>query len=77
MKSDGNARNGIPLTYPGPKAAPQHADVAGTAANKSHHMDYAMHKLGERAYTDNPTQGGRFLYRGKSEIYTTVTLCRE
>ena len=59
--------NGPPLRQSMQKPAPQHADVAGTAANSSHHMDYAMHKLGERAYTDNPTQGGRFFYRGKSK----------
>lgn len=74
MKSDGNARNGPPLMYPKAMAEPQHADVAGTAANSSHHMDYAMHKLGERAYTDNPTQGGRFYYRGKLPVPSVILI---
>jgi hypothetical protein len=49
----------------------ENVDIAGQAAFEGKHMEYGAHKLGARAYTDNPTRDGGFYYRGKLKLSVT------
>lgn len=69
MNNSVQAPNALPSLQS--KGSFRNLDIAGNAANAQKHMNFGMDNSGARAYSDNPTKGNNFYYRGKHKLTVT------